>query len=254
MKREVNESENSNAMHKIWIICKREISTFFDSLMAYILLVVFLGLSGFFTWLFGSADIFFVGQASLQTFFNIAFWTLFFFIPAVTMRMFAEERSSGTIELLATKPISDFQIVAGKWLSAWLLIVISLLLTLPYYITVANLGNIDHGTVLSGYIALLLISSVYISIGLFTSSITSNQIVAFILALFVAFFFQMLFSQMAPMLPGFLGNLANYLSIGQHFQTMIRGVIDISNVVYLLSLTILGFLLSTATLKRRAWA
>jgi ABC-2 type transport system permease protein len=119
---------------------------------------------------------------------------------------------------------------------------------------VANLGNIDHGAVLSGYLALLLISAAYISIGIYTSSITQNQIVAFILALFVAFFFQMLFSQMAPMLPGFVGTLVNYLSIGQHFQTMIRGVIDISNVVYLGSLTFLGFILATASIKRRAWA
>jgi len=241
-------------MRYIWIICKREVNAFFDSLMAYIMLVVFLGLSGFFTWLFGSADIFFVGQASLGTFFNIAFWTLFFFIPAVTMRMVAEEKKTGTLELLATKPISDFQIIAGKWLAAWLLILISLALTLPYYITVANLGPIDHGTVISGYLSLMLISAVYISIGIFASSLTSNQIVAFILTLFIAFFFQLLFSQMAPVLPGWLSDIAEYLSLGQHFQSMARGVIGITDITYMVSLTVIGFLLATASLKKRAWA
>lgn len=241
-------------MHQIWIICRREINAFFDSLMAYIMLIVFLGLSGLFTWLFGGSDIFFVGQASLGSFFGVAFWTLFFFIPAVTMRMVAEEESSGTMELLATKPISHFQIVAGKWLAAWLLVVISLILTLPYYATVANLGPIDHGATISGYLALMLISGVYTSIGIFASSLTSNQIVAFILSLFIAFFFQLLFSQLASILPDFLSNIAGFLSLSQHYQTMSRGVIGLTNIVYIGSLTLLGFLLATASLKRRAWA
>lgn len=241
-------------MHQIWIICRREINAFFDSLMAYIMLIVFLGLSGLFTWLFGGSDIFFVGQASLGSFFGVAFWTLFFFIPAVTMRMVAEEESSGTMELLATKPISHFQIVAGKWLAAWLLVVISLILTLPYYATVANLGPIDHGATISGYLALMLISGVYTSIGIFASSLTSNQIVAFILSLFIAFFFQLLFSQLASILPDFLTNIAEFLSLSQHYQTMSRGVIGLTNIVYIGSLTLLGFLLATASLKRRAWA
>lgn len=240
-------------MQHIWTICKREINAFFDSLMAYIMLIVFLGVSGLFTWLFGGGDIFFVGQASLTSFFGVAFWTLFFFIPAVTMRMLSEEARAGTLELLATKPISHFQIVAGKWLAAWLLIVISLALTLPYYITVANLGPIDHGATFSGYLALALISAVYTSIGIFMSSLTSNQIVAFIGSLFIAIFFQMLFGQMASILPDFLAGIAEFLSLNQHYQTMSRGVIGISNIVYLFSLTFLGFLFASASLKRRAW-
>lgn len=240
-------------MQHIWTICRREVNAFFDSLMAYIILIVFLGLSGLFTWLFGGADIFFVGQASLSSFFGVAFWTLFFFIPAITMRMIAEEDRAGTLELLATKPISHFQIVAGKWLAAWLLVVISLALTLPYYITVANLGPIDHGATISGYLALLLISAVYTSIGIFASSLTGNQIVAFILSLFIAFFFQMLFGQMASILPGWISGITEFLSLNQHYQTMSRGVIGFSNIVYLLSLTLLGFLFSTASLKWRAW-
>ncbi|MGD8428335.1 MAG: ABC transporter permease [Balneolaceae bacterium] len=240
-------------MQHIWVICRREINAFFDSLMAYIMLIVFLGLSGLFTWVMGGSDIFFVGQASLGSFFGVAFWTLFFFIPAITMRMMAEEERDGTMELLATKPVSSFQIVAGKWLAAWLLVLISLALTLPYYITVANLGPIDHGATVSGYIALALISGVYTGIGIFASSLTSNQIVAFITSLFIAFFFQMLFSQLASLLPTGLSHIAEYLSLNQHYQSMSRGVIGLSTLVYFGSLILLSFLLATVSIKRRTW-
>lgn len=240
-------------MHQIWILCRREINAFFDSLMAYIMLIVFLGLSGVFTWLFGGGDVFFRDQASLGSFFGIAFWTLFFFIPAITMRMMAEEENTGTLELLVTKPISHFQIIAGKWLAAWTLIIISLVCTLPYYITVANLGPIDHGATISGYLALILLGGVYTSIGMVASSLTNNQIVAFILSLFIAFFFQLLFGQMATVLPAYAADVAEFLSLNQHYQTMARGVIDLSGLIYLLSLTFLGFLLATISLQRRAW-
>ena len=133
-------------MKNIWIIAKREFQTFLDSLVAYILLCVFLGLSGFFTWLFGT-DVFFIKQATMQPFFQIAYWTLFFFIPALTMRMIAEERKSGTLEVLLTRAISDWQVVFGKFLSCLLLIGVALLFTLPYYFTIAWLGPIDHGAV-----------------------------------------------------------------------------------------------------------
>ena len=136
-------------MGEIWTIAKRERQVFFGLFIAYIMLIAFLGFSGFFTWLFGS-DIFFIKQASLQSFFSIAYWTLFFFIPALTMRQFAEENRSGTLELLLTKPVNDWQVVLGKFFSTFVLIVIALVLTIPYYITVANLGPIDHGAVQIG--------------------------------------------------------------------------------------------------------
>lgn len=239
-------------MHNIWTICKREVNSFFDSLMAYIIIIVFLGLSGVFTWLIGS-DIFYIGQASLMSFFAVSFWTLFFFIPAVTMRTLADERKSGTLELLATKPISDFQIVAGKWLASWLLIIISIIPTVVYYITIANLGNIDNGAVFGGYLALILISGVYVSIGIFASSLTSNTIVAFILSLFIGFFFQFLFDVMVPVAPSFLANIFNYLSLSTHFGTMAKGVIGITDLVYLFSLIGLGLVLATTSLRRRVW-
>lgn len=240
-------------MHAVWTICKREINAFFDSLTAYVLLVIFLGLSGTFTWLFGQGDIFFVGEASLDVFFQVAFWTLFFFIPAVTMGMIAEERRSGTLELLATKPVSDLQIVAGKWLAAWGLVAIALAFTLPYYITVAQLGPIDHGATLSGYLGLLLVSAVYVSIGLFASSLTSNQIVAFLLSLFVAVFLHLLFGQMTPVLPEFAADVASFLDLQRHFRTFSRGVVDAASVLYVVTLTTIGTLAATVSLKSRSW-
>ena len=240
-------------MHAVWTICKREINAFFDSLTAYVLLVIFLALSGTFTWLFGQSDIFFVGQASLQTFFQVAFWTLFFFIPAITMGMISEERRSGTLELLATKPLNDLQIVAGKWLAAWGLVAIALLFTLPYYVTVAQLGPIDHGATLSGYLGLLLVSAVYVSVGLFASSLTRNQIVAFLLSLFFAVFVHLLFGQMPPLLPDPAADVADFLDLQGHFQTMARGVIDAASVLYIGTLTLVGGLAATISLKSRSW-
>jgi ABC-2 type transport system permease protein len=240
-------------MKNSWVICKREITGFFDSLMAYILLVVFLGLTGFFTWLYGG-DVFFVGQASLMSFFSMAYWTLFFFIPAITMKSLADEKKSGTFELLATKPITDFEIVFGKWLGAWSLILISLALSLPYYITVANLGQIDHGATIAAYFGLALVSGVYIGIGVYASSLTNNQIVAFIMSLFVSFFFHLLFDLLASLSSGMVANILHFLSITSHYQTMIRGVIGFENVTFLISLIAVSLVLATVAIRRRAWA
>src|SRR5215212_5971021 len=145
-------------MHNIWIIAKREIASFFDSLIAYVIIIIFLGFSGFFTWLFGN-NVFYQGQADLAIFFGIAYWTLFFFIPAITMRTLAEELRSGTFEMISTKAVSDRQIVAGKFLACLILVVIALACTLPYYFTVGSLGPIDHGAVIGGYFGLLFISA-----------------------------------------------------------------------------------------------
>src|SRR6185503_20218373 len=159
-------------MHTIWVITKRELQSFFDSLIAYIMLVLFLGFSGFFTWLYGS-DIFLVGQASLESFFSVAFWTLFFFIPAITMRLLVEESKTGTIELLLTKAVTDREVVMGKLLAAWLLVAIAVLFNLSYTITLALICNLDIGQVICGYAGLPFMSAAYIGIGIFASSITA---------------------------------------------------------------------------------
>lgn len=237
-------------MKSIWTVAKRELSSFFDSLLAYIMIVAFLGFSGFFTWLRGS-DIFFVNQASLQTFFGIAYWTLFFFIPALTMRMIAEERKTGTIEMLLTKPLSEWHIVSGKFLATLLLIVIALALTLPYYITVSQLGDIDHGAVWLGYMGLILMSASYISIGIFTSSLTNNQIVAFLLALLIGIFFHIIFNVMAGSVGGTLANIFYFLSMSTHYESISRGVLDSKDILYFCSIILVGLIGSEAVLANR---
>lgn len=237
-------------MSKIWTITVRELQTFFDSLTAYILIVLFLGLSGFFTWLYGQ-DIFFVGQATLQPFFSIAYWTLFFFTPAITMRMLAEENKTGTIELLLTKAVSDWEVLLGKFLACLLLIIVALALTLPYYFSVMAMGPIDSGAVICGYLGLILLSMVYISIGLFTSSISNNQIVAFLLSLFIGAFFLIIFDALSANLTGLLGEILSYLSLSTHFQSISRGVVDSKDVIYFLSLTFFGLILAGSSLSKR---
>lgn len=232
------------------IIAKKELRVFFDSLVAYILLIAFLGFSGFFTWFYGS-DVFLTKQASLQSFFQIAYWTLFFFIPALTMRSLAEENKSGTIELLLTKPVTNWQLLWGKFLACLMLIFIALALTLPYYITIINLGKVDSGVVFCGYLGLLLMSAAYISIGIFASSITNNQVVAFLVALFIGIFFHFIFGLLGSSIPGNTGELINYLSMATHFDGISRGLIDSRDLVYFASIIFLGLVMAEVSLAKR---
>jgi len=237
-------------MNTIWIITKRELNSFFDSLIAFIMIVLFLGFSGFFTWISGS-DIFMVGQATLRSFFSIAYWTLFFFIPALTMRLIAEEKKTGTIEMLLTKAVTDRQVILGKYLATIILITIALAFTVPYVITVSKIGNLDAGGTICGYLALILMSAAYTSIGLFTSSITSNQIVAFLAALFIGLFFHILFQIIAAGMKGFIGQLINSLSVTEHFESLSRGVVDSRDLIYFGSIIFLGLFLTEVSLSKR---
>lgn len=237
-------------MFKIWIIAQRELQSFFDSLMAYILLVLFLGFSGLFTWLYG-ADVFISGQASLRSFFSIAYWTLFFFIPALTMKSLAEERKTGTIELLLTKAVTDRQVILGKFLSIVMLIAIALVFTLPYYLTVASIGPIDHGATLLGYVGLLLMSATYISLGIYTSSLTNNQIVAFLLSIFIGLLFHLVFDVLAANFTGIVGELLATLSLSTHFESISRGVMDSKDLVYFISFITLCLFLAEISLAKR---
>jgi len=166
----------------------------------------------------------------------------------MTMRQLAEENRSGTIELLLTKPVSDWQVVLGKFLATLLLIMIALLLTLPYYITVASLGPIDHGAVLTGYLGLILMSAAYISIGIFTSSVSNNQIVSYLLALFIGIFFQIIFSMLSANFGGIIGETLNFLSVSSHFDSISRGVLDTKDLLFFLSLIFLGLILTEGNL------
>jgi ABC-2 type transport system permease protein len=239
-------------MRKIWVITKREVSSYFDSLIAYVMIVIFLGLSGFFTWI-TSSNVFFIGQADLQVFFGISYWTLFFFIPAITMRSLAEENKSGTIELLSTKAVSDWQIVSGKFLSCLILVLIAIACTIPYYITISRLGDVDHGGVIGGYLGLTLMSAMYISIGIFASSLTNNQIVSFLLALFIGIFFHILFQLMASGSTGAIGGVLDYLSARTHFESLSRGVFDSRDFIYFATMIVGGLVLSQTMLSKRNW-
>lgn len=232
------------------IIAKKELRMFFDSLVAYILLIAFLGFSGFFTWFYGS-DIFLTKQASLQAFFQIAYWTLFFFIPALTMRMLAEENKTGTIELLLTKPITNWQVLWGKFLACLILIFIALLCTLPYYVTIIYLGKIDSGVVFCAYMGLLFMSAAYISIGIFASSITNNQVVAFLVALFTGIFFHFIFGLLGNSFTGTTGEIINYLSMAAHFDGISRGLIDSRDLIYFASIVFLGLVMAEVSLAKR---
>lgn len=237
-------------MNPIWIIAKKELSSFFDSLAAYILMVAFLAITGLFTWLIVQ-DVFLRKQADLQAFFNVAYWSLFLFIPAITMRQFAEEKKSGTIELLLTKNITNRQLVVGKWLACLLMVGITLLFTLPYYFTVASIGNIDHGATLCGYLALVLMSAMYISLGIFASSLTNNQVVAFLLSIVIGIFFHFIFGILAFGSSGVVADLLDTLSLNSHYDSLSRGIIDTKDLIYFGSMILIGILLSEINISKR---
>ncbi len=233
-----------------WIIAKKELASYFDSLVAYIMLILFLGLTGFFTWLFGM-DVFIRKQADLSAFFSIAQIALLIFIPAITMKMIAEEKKTGTIELLLTKAVTDRQVVWGKFLACLMLVIIALLFTLPYYISISMLGEIDHGAALCGYLGLILLSAAFIGIGLLASSITNNQIVAFLLALFGSLVMWWIFDLIASTSTGVVGDLFSTLSLRSHYESLARGVIDSKDVIYFLSVAGLGVLLTEIVISKR---
>ena len=238
-------------MSTCWIIAKKELATYFDSLVAYVVLILFLAFTGIFTWLAGGGDVFFRKQADLGAFFNMAYWSLFFFIPALTMRQIAEEKKTGTIELLLTKNVSIRSIVVGKFLSCLMMVGIALLCTIPYYWTVAKLGNIDHGATIAGYLGLMLMSAAYAAIGLYASSITNNQIVAFLIALSIGIFFHFLFSFLATATPGFLGSVFDVLALDTHYYSITRGVIDSKDLIYFFSIVVVALGAAELSIAKR---
>lgn len=231
------------------LIARKEISSFFDSPMAYLVIVAFLFTSGFFTWWFGT-DIFMRGIADLSTFFQVANWSLFLLIPAITMRTLAEERRTGTMDLLLTRAITPQQVVNGKFIACLGLLLITLLCTLPYCITVAWLGPLDCGPVVCGYGGLLLMSAAYIGLGLFASSLTSNQVVAYVLALVLMALFHFATSVVAANFTGTIGEVFHYMDTSTHFESMGRGVVDSRDLMYFLTLTASGLLLAGRQLSR----
>jgi len=235
-------------LSNVGTIFKKELRSYFNSAVAYVVIVVFLAVVG---WLYTSS-MFLVNVASLRMMFEWIPLVFLFVVPAVTMRLLAEEKKSGTIELLTTKPLRDWEIVAGKFLAAWALIALTILPTLIYYITVAFLGDIDNGPVIGGYLGLLLMSGVYVAIGLLASSLTENQIVAFIVGLLLMFVFFMM-DKVLIFVPDFMTSVVEYLGIDFHFSNIARGVIDSRDIVYFCSLLGFTLYLSVISLERRNW-
>jgi len=167
------------------------------------------------------------------------------------MRLIAEEKKSGTLELLLTKPVSDWQVILGKFTATLVLVGIALVLSLPYYITIASIGPIDHGAVWTGYLGLLLMSATYISIGIFTSSISDNQIVSFLLALFIGIFSHWIFDIVASTSTGLLGEVFSFLSVSTHYESVSRGVIDSKDIIFFLSVIFIALIASEASLSKR---
>ena len=229
-------------------IYRREIRSYFNSPVAYVVIVVFLAIVG---WYF-SNNLFLMNTASMRIVFELVPLVFLFFVPAVTMRLLAEEKKSGTLELLTTKPVRDVEIVLGKFLAAWTLLAATLAPTLVYLVTLMVLGTPDLGPVVTGYLGLMLTGGVYIAIGLFASSLTENQIVAFLIGMVIilAFF---LADKVLLYMPGAIAPTVEYLGIDYHFSNIARGVIDSRDIIYFGS--VLGFALMTATasLERRKW-
>ena len=235
-------------MKQLPIIFRREFTSFFATPLAYVFLLIFLVLSSVFTFYLGG--FYASGQANLNPFFNFHPWLYLFLVPALAMRMWAEERKSGTIELLMTLPITRFESVVGKFLAAWVFAGIALLLTFPMVLTVNYLGDPDNGAILTGYIGSWLLVGAYLSVGSCMSALAKNQVIAFILTvslcfLFVVSGFSLVLDAFSGWAPQWLLDAVASFSFLTRFQAISKGVIDVRDLLYFLSF-IAAWLMATA--------
>ena len=238
-------------MRQFLSITKRELISYFATPVAYVFITIFLLLSGLFTFYLG--NFFEIGQASLGSFFEWHPWLYLFLVPAITMRLWSEEKKSGTIELLTTLPVSTLNIVLGKFMAAWLFTLLALILTFPMWITVNYLGNPDNGVIMASYIGSLLMSGGYLSIGIFISSLTKNQVIAFIVSVTICFLFTV---SGLPIVSDFFSSWAGEaitdviasFSFLANYSDISRGIIDFRTLVYFLSLIFLFLYLNVITL------
>ncbi len=238
---------------------KKEINGFLNSLIGYIVMIVFLLMMGLFLWIFpmefNIAD---NGYANLDGLFILAPFIFLFLIPAITMRSFADEKKSGTLELLMTQPLTDLQVILAKYFAGVALVIISLLPTLIWFFSVYMLGlpkgNLDTGSIWGSYIGLLFLGASFVAIGIFASSLTDNQIVSFIVAVFISFFIYMGFDFIYQfVVSGKTGLIIQSLGINSHYSSVSRGVIDTRDLIYFISVTVLFILLTKLKLESRKW-
>ena len=239
-------------MNVLFNIVKRELASYFSTPLAYVFIVIFLALIGSFTFYLGN---FFVrGQADLNSFFAFHPWVYILLIPAVTMRLWAEERKSGTIELLMTLPLTTAQSVIGKFFAAWFFIFIALILTFPIWITVNYLGQPDNGVILAGYVGSFFMSGAYLSIGSCVSAFTKNQVIAFVVAATLCFIFTMsgvdiVLNFFKVWAPEFLVNTISSMSFLTHFESITKGVIEIRDFLFYLSVIIFWLFLNIVVVE-----
>ena len=239
-------------MNHILTIAKREVRGYFSSPVAFVFIVIFLLLSGFFTFMVGG--LFERGEATLQAFFAWHPWLYLFLVPAVGMRMWSEERRLGTIELLLTMPITPWQAIVGKFLASWFVVALALVLTFPIWITVNYLGSPDNGVILGGYIGSLLMAGAYLAITAMTSAMTRNQVVSFIVSVVLALFLilagyppvtNMLVTWASPWL---VDGIASF-SVMTHFESIQKGVLDSRDIVYFLSVVIFSLFTTSVIIR-----
>jgi ABC-2 type transport system permease protein len=237
----------------------KELNSFFSSIVGYVAILIFLIACGLFLWIIPETSILEYGYASLEQYFKLAPWFLMLLIPAVTMRSFADEFRSGTIEWLSTKPLKELDIILGKYFASLALVAFALIPTLVYVFTISNLSaipnNLDTGSIIGSYIGLLFLATGFTAVGVFCSSLTNNQVVAFLIALFSCYLFYVGFEALSK-IPSFTGGIDYYLSmVGMsfHYNSISRGVIDTRDVTYFTSVVILFVALTRISLNRRTW-
>lgn len=236
-------------------IFRKELRSFFSNATGYIVIGIFLLLTGLFLWVIpGQYNIIDAGYANVDGLFYLAPWLFLFLCPAVTMRLFAEEKQTGTWELLVTKPLSRLQLVLGKYFAGWVLVALALLPTLIYYFSVSYLaepiGNVDSGAFWGSFIGLFFLAGVYVAIGTFSSSLSNNQIISFVVALVLSFFFYYGFDLLASFFTS--GQAIQYLEsigINSHYKSMSRGVIDSRDVIYFVSVSVIFILATVKKIK-----
>ncbi len=242
----------------MWTIYKKEIRSFLSSLIAYVVMLVFLGATGLFMWVIKGNSVFDLGLASMQVMFEMAPYIFIFLISAITMRSFSEEKRLGTLETLTTRPVSDLGIILGKYFAGVSLLLIALLPTLVYYYSISQLGNpqgnVDTGAMWGSYLGLIMLGMAYTAMGVFSSAVTDNQIVALIVSMALGLFFYVVLGMMGdiPALDA-IGKSLEWFSLEYHYDSMSRGVLDTRDMIYMLSFSALFIGLTKTVFESRKW-
>jgi ABC-2 type transport system permease protein len=241
---------NSKYIRTIWILFKKELMSYFNSPIAYIFIGVFLVVGNYLFF----KSFFLIGEAGMRGFFDLLPWMFLFLAPALTMRLWAEEKKQGTIEFLLTLPVTDWQVVLAKFFGALSFLLVALALTFTLPLSISFLGNVDFGPIIGGYLGAILLGGAYIALGLFISSLTKNQIIAFILGLVFSFIAFMIGADFILIgVPKFLTPIMSFLGLGNHFSNISKGVIDSKDIIYYGSFIFFFLWMNARIIEARGW-